>query len=252
MKRILIISVLLLAVVLSVTADRRRLLLSRNTAATGPTADILWWKLNEGTGTTITGDGTNGGDDGTTDADWTTGASGSGSALLFTRANSDNASTDSAITIATNIFTFTGRFFFTATNLSPAQYLIEHAGIGTESNVVSVALTSAGILDMTMKGVGFTYRNETSLGVVTGAWQHVMIVFDGSANDIKLYIGGSSQSTTVASNSKTSTGNFNTQIIHFGATAGTGGFFNGRGDDYRIYSGDRSADVSTLASETPQ
>lgn len=250
MKRILILLTLLIAVCV-VHADRRALLMSKRASGpSAPVADLLWWKLNEGSGTTITATT---GPNGTHDADYVTGESGSGNALQFTRSSSDNAASDSALTIGTNVFTITARMYFTTTNEATQQTIIEQAGIGSETNVISIGVTTGGLLDCLMKGVGFTYREEkTTSGLTPSAWTHVMIVFDGSANDIKVYLNGSLASTSIDLNTKTSTGNFNSQIVHVGSSGGTGTFFNGRIDDLRFYTGDRSADVSTLNSETSQ
>ena len=105
MKRILLISALLLAVIFTVSADRRRLLGARNVAsAASATPEILWWKFNEGSGTSVAGAASGGGDAGTTDASWLTGKSGS---LYCTDYNGTDDGTQSNAAITYGVATIT-------------------------------------------------------------------------------------------------------------------------------------------------
>lgn len=74
-----------------------------------PVPDIFWWRMDEGTGTTITGAANNGGDSGNTISDWATGQSGLGFSLDFD-GSSDVASNSTALNFG-GISSFTISFW---------------------------------------------------------------------------------------------------------------------------------------------
>lgn len=247
MKRFLIISVLLLAVVFTVSADRRRLLMVRNattSSTSSPTPDILWWKLNEGSGTSITGDGSNGGDDGTTDADWTTGIA-AGSALSFVSANSDDALTSASITYSTNRLTFS---FWLNANPQSGQMIFESsAGQNSNDNCYYCYKAGAATIQFSAKTGGT--RAET-FTIATNQSLHVVAAWDGSttAGDWVVWTNGVECTvTSVDITSRATTAGFDPYTLYVGSRGGSSLFYNRPFDDFRIYSGTNAiADIAAI------
>jgi hypothetical protein len=249
MKRTLLISLLLLP--LALAADETvRLQLSGmvnwQPTTSSPTPDILWWQLNEGSSTSITGDGTIGGDDGTTDADWVTGKSGSGYALDFD-GSSDDASTSSNITFGTNVVTVAMWVYFDATNNT--RMLIEGSDNAVNNANTFSLFVEGGYLQASIRSTtAGQFRIERIIAPATGAWHHVLVVFDNSTNtgNEDIWLNGVSQSTSTYINTKTTNGVFAAYRVYVGARNTNLTYTDGRIDDVRIYSGDRSASVADI------
>ena len=248
MKRILTISLLLLAVICTVSADRRRLLGVRNVAAgaTSPTPEILWWKLNEGSGTSITGDGSNGGDDGTTDASWLTGKSGS---LYCTDYNGtdDGTQSNAAITYGVATITVCAWVYLDATT---DGMIWESSELYTSNPNSFDFLIFGGQLYAAIQGTS-GLRLEHIAVPSTGSWKHLAVVYFNTTNngDVKFYVDGAEQVSTTDTNTKADNANFATEIFNCGSRNQTGLFMNGRIDDLRIYSGDQSASLGTISAD---
>ena len=246
MKRILLISALLLAVIFTVSADRRRLLGARDVAGAGassPTPDILWWKLNEGSGTTIAGDGSNGGDDATTSASWTTGASGAGSSLSF-NGSSGYATNNTTLTYSTNRIMIT---WWMKPDAASSRMVFESSvNLNSVDNTFYCYKGTAAAVEFTAKTGGS--RTET-FPVTTNAWNHYAAVWDGSvlAGDWSLFMDGAevlASATNVTTRS--STAGFDARALYVGARGGTSIYYLGLIDDLRIYSGTNYHDIAAI------
>jgi len=214
---------------------------------TSPTPDILWWKCNEGSGTSLAGDGSNGGNGGTTDADWTTGV-GSGGALSLNGSNDDAYSTNT-IAYGTNIITASLWLKDWTTTGDPIVIESVTDSNGSDNHTFFVFLSS-GVLNVAIKGVGYTYRDET-ITVNTNTLRHLLMVFDNSTTtgDIKIYTNGVESGTTVSIDTKSASASFTTGEFNLGSRNSGSMFFGGKMDDVRLYSGDRSSDVSAIYSD---
>jgi len=219
----------------------------------GSTPEILWWKLNEGSGTALTGDASAGGDDGSTDAARVTGKSGSGSALAFIPAKSDDAVTSSSIVFGTSTITVMGWFYWD--DLTGTKVMWEaSADAGSTAYAFSCVLYN-GAVEFLMNGSAATkYRVETIAPPATGSWQHLAVVYDGSTanGDIKVYLDGVLQSTTLLLNLKDSVANFSTQTLFVASRNTASLFMDGRIDDLRIYSGELTSTQINTAKDDPQ
>lgn len=218
------------------------------------TPQILWWKLNEGSGTSITGDSSSGGDDGPTDAAWVTGKSGSGGALDFIPANSDDALTSASITYGVNVITVMGWFYFD--DNTGTKFLYESSADNDSTAHTFVLAFVGGNLVGQIHGTSpsSTYRKESITAPATGAWTHIAVVFDNStvAGDVKIYVDGSNQSTTVNTDTKDAAANFSAQVLYVGSRAAGSLFYDGRLDDFRIYNSELNSTAINAAKDDPQ
>lgn len=201
-----------------------------------PTPDILWWKFLEGSGTDI---GATVGTDGTTDASWVTGKTGSGFALEF-NGTSQNAETSNTVTYGTNTITLCAWFWFdvtTGTRMlleSSATYITPNCfGIFVDANLLYASNTGA-----------TGERQEYIAFSTTGAWVHLAVVL--TPTDNKIFVDGVEQATTITNNNRTGTADYSAQTLFVGARNSGSLFFDGRIDDLRIYSGDVSADLALI------
>lgn len=195
------------------------------------TPEILWWKMNDGTGIVVAATV---GTVGETNATWITGESGSGFALSM--ASKYLATEPGNATYSSNILTVT--FWMKPTDITTAQNVYEN-----DSNWITgcfLAQLGGGGLSIAMKGTGTTAadaRIETATAPPTGTWVHVAVVMDNStaAGDIKIYYDGVLQTTTVDQNNKSTILTFPVGKFWFGTRAGTSIFYQGAVDDVRIY-----------------
>lgn len=242
----LLIAVCLVAIIAALTGASRRRgdLMPKNVAsATSPTPDILWWKLNEGSGTSITGDSSNGGDDGSTDADWTTGIA-AGSALSFVSANSDDALTSASITYSTNRLTFS---FWLNANPQVGMILESSANLNSNDNCFYCYKSGAATVQFSVKNGGT--RAET-FTIATNQNLHVVAAWDGSttAGDWVVWTNGVECTvTSVDITSRASTAGLDPYVLYVGARGGSSVFYNRPFDDFRIYSGTNAiADIAAI------
>lgn len=209
-----------------------------------PVPDILWWKLNEGSGTTMA-DSSGSVNNGTNNATWITGVSGSDSALDFDGMNDSGTATNS-LSYGTNIITVAFWMYVNATNI--VQVIFE-SGIVVNGGVDRWLIygNSTGPVQAWLQGTTGN-REETYTPIGLSVWNHWLFVFDNStaSGDIRIFKNGSEVSTTLATNTKTGTNNFATQPLFMAARASLSTFYNGRLDDVRIYTGDRSSSVLAI------
>lgn len=207
--------------------------------------EILWWKLNEGSGTAIAGAASAGGDAGTTDAAWGTGKSGAGSALDFNGTTHDSAS-NASIVFGASVLTVC--FWVWLDTTSGARCLVE-SSINFNSNARAFLIyIDTGELFAAIHGATL-YRAHKITAPSTGAWHHIAVVLDNSTvtGNVKIYLNGSLQSSTVTTNSKTGSGNFASYKVYAGARASASLFLDGRMDDLRIYNREVSAgDITSI------
>lgn len=211
------------------------------------TPDILWWKMNDGSGTTVTATV---GPNGTTDADWITGKSGAGFALDFIPANSDNA-TSAGPTYGTNIITVAMWSWLDVTN---STMIIAESGTDpSTTNHTWIIYCTVGTIRVFIHGTGAATlsREESTPAANTGAWNHYLFVIDNSttAGDVKIYLNGTLRSETITDNDKAGAGSFSSQPLNVAARNNASLFMDGRMDDLRIYSGDQSANVSAIMND---
>ena len=256
MKRTLLISALLLTVILSVNADRRRMLgVVRNVAsASSPTPEIFWAKFNEGSGTTWTGYSSGGSDGGTHDATYTTGlGGGSGNSLDFDGTTGDGAST-STIVCGANVITICFWVNSDVNDNATRMYLESSANAlsGVDRFVVYSDTSGLKAYSGGTTGAREEYVARPGVGVTT----HYAIVIDQAANagagEITFYVNGVSTATTISTNTKTGTANFSTQTLYL-ASRNRGTFFiDARMDDARIYNRALSGSEITDVYGNPQ
>lgn len=197
-----------------------------------PTPGILWWKTNDGSGTTITADV---GPNGTTAGGWTTSvASGSGQALTFD-GTANAASSNSAISYG-GVAEITVCFWVYGT-LSASTFLLESNSSTTNgtwriyggSTIHFEISQSAGILS----------ANKTVPS--NNTWHHLGVVFgNATTGKIKYYRNAVDQAVTPA-DTRAGPGTITDQVLYVGARNLSGNKFTGRIDDLRIYSGELTA-----------
>lgn len=206
-----------------------------------PSPDILWWKCNDGSGTSVAADV---GPDGTTDADWSTGTqSGSGSCLNF-NGTSDEAQSNSTITYGTNIITVC--FWVYVDTVSGTRIFLE-SGPNPATNVNTWDIfQSAAQLNVYSSGTTGARQEAWNSFLTASSWIHIAAVIDQSAGsgagDIKVYKNGSEiASSSTPTNTKTGTSNFANSTLNIGARNAASLWMDGRIDDVRIFSGELTA-----------
>lgn len=212
-----------------------------SSGAASSTPDILWWKFQDGSGTTVTAAvGTNG----TTDAAWVTGKSGSGFAL-DANGTSQEAQSSSVVTFNTNIVTVALWAFLDATN---SFRMLFESGTGAQTDSFT-CYTGNNVINAFVYGTTGV-RTEVVSVPTTNYWYHLLLVFDNSTGngDLKIYIDGV-EKTTTPSTSKTGTSNFTARTLNLFARNAASSRMDGKLDDVRIYSGDRSADAVSIMND---
>lgn len=217
-----------------------------------PIPELLWWKLNEGSGTAMA-DSSIGGANGTNDAAWVIGQSGSGSSLDFD-GTADDSSTSAAVTYGTNIVTVTFWLFADSTNTTQMIFEVGDPDFSAFDHTFASYLSTSGIVGSVRgTGVPTNYRVEAYGIVGLSAWNHWVIVCDNSstAGNVRIFKNAAEVTTTLASNTKAGSGNFiATQRLYVGARASTSLFLNGRLDDFRVYTGDKSSEAAKIMTDS--
>jgi len=243
MKRILTISILLLAVIFTVNADRRRMLMARNVAGSSIPTPILRLEMNEGSGVTMADSSGNGNTFTNFGATWITGKSGSGGALQFDGVN-DFGRSVANITFGVKVITVCTWYWWDA-YATGNDFLFEHS---SNANNVDGALnftpdTTGGLQAVIQDSVGaFKYRGESTNNVSAAAWHHLAVVFDNSTTtgDIKIYIDGTlkTQNIVAGLNDKDQSSNIATDVLYLMSRGGASLWGAGRLDDFGIWSGE--------------
>lgn len=210
-------------------APQQALLGKSASGPASPVPDILWWKMSDGSGTTVTASV---GPNGVTTAAWVTGSSGSGFALDF-NGSSQDASTVATVTYGVNVITITAWLFLDATS-----GVVFDSSVGALDNGFDTYINGAQFHSLMYDNVSALYRDEYFTTPSTGSWFNIAIVFDSAANAnsgrVRVYINGVSQTMTVAANNKTTANNFPVKTFYAGSFGGSF-FYDGRIDDLRIY-----------------
>ena len=217
----------------------------RFAAPAGPAAPtILWWKMLDGSGTSITATA---GPTGTTNASWTTSTqSASGFALEF---NGTDDTASASMTYGADVITITFWTYYSSGD--HARFL--ESSINPDENDHSFRINrngDDGNFYASLYGTGGSELPSTSRCSLSDTWHFISIVLDNSTGSgaVKIYVDGSEQSTSVAVNTKSGTGDISAQPLYVGVGSNsTFGFLGGRMDDIRIYDGELSSgDIATL------
>lgn len=239
MKRILLVF-LLVCQFASGSAFMPWVVHSKGPSASGgsssPTPELLWVKMNDGTGgTAVAAVGPNI----TTGAAWDTpGANGStGSSLNF---NGSSHTGTSATTINYGgASTITVTFAINPDDITSTKVILE-SGPVVDSNALTWLIYFSGgsiYANINDSSTLNQQRSESCTAPSTGAWADIAVVFDvGTASgQIKIFINGVDQSTTLVSNFFVDTGAFSTQTLYVGARNASSLYYDGKIDDLRIY-----------------
>lgn len=204
-----------------------------------PTADIVHYKFNEGSGTTFTADV---GPDATTSGGSGYVAGADTIALhAFNFGGDTTATSDSAITYGVNVITVTFWAYNTAWGTGATPLLNSSSGSST-ANTWMID-NDEGTVRCIFRGTTVSLlRYESFPAPSNNAWHHFAVVFDGSTatGEITVYVDGASQSTTVNQSDRDGTSNFDAQTLYIGNAAGPV-FWGGYMDDIRIYGNALSA-----------
>lgn len=226
-------------------------------AGAAPVPGILWWKCNDGSGSTITADvGSNGTITAPSSSPWATGKSGSGYSVANSGAidvdiysSSTIAPGTSKITVCAWVywdsFATNERILFGWGTGYTGAHCFYMTPNGTASGNVDMLLTGTG-------GGGSGYLKCTASQFAATTWTHIGLVVDNStsAGAFRLFYNGSEQSLTTATNTKSSTANIATdtfRLLSYYSNSALRG--TGKVDDVRIYSGDVSSDLAAIAAE---
>lgn len=224
--------ILFLAAALLTSGNR---VVNHGGAPAGP--DILWWKCNEGTGTSIaaTGGGAIGG---TTTGTWTaTTQSGTGAALVFD--GSTTAVSNSSVTFGTGVITVEFWVKAAAWSSGGTNYWMFYTGVGAYGDGQWAIFNVWGGLQIKIRDNGSNFVVHCATMPATGGWHHVAVVVDNPGNAgagaLTLYYDGILQTLVTDIGDKNSGGNLANSVITIGDT------FPGQIDGVRIYSGNRGA-----------
>ncbi len=232
------------------TLTTSRVNISNSENDPGPIPDIVWYKLNEGSGTSLNNEVV-GQSDATTNASW------SGGGLNF-NGSSQYASSNSSISYSNaNVLTICGWWNFN--DDTTLQILFESSPIIDSNNGAFFAYISAGQIFAGCKynsGLRFESFATPSIGVST----NIAFVFDnaidngdGSFGNIKVYFNANLQSGTIVSSLSTIAGPFDDYIFYISSRNNSTFFYNGTLDDLRIYDGElTNPQISDIYSAGPQ
>lgn len=239
--------ILLLTCAVPVFGQVELSLLAIKPAAAGgpPTPDLLWAKFPNGSGATATSDvGPNFNASGT----WVTGKSGSGYSIDFDGVASD-LDTASAITPSAQIVTIAAWFYFDATNSTRILWELSDT-INSNDDAFAAYIVDGEIF---FREKNSTSRTEKIQAPNTGAWNHFLVVYDMStaSGDVKVYLNGSSQSTTVVDSTTAGASNFASYVLYMGERGSSTSLnLDGKIDDVRLWTGDRSSSASDIYNDT--
>lgn len=204
-----------------------------------PTADILWLKWNDGSGTVSTADvgpnayATGGG--------WTTGAdtvakhafNGGGDTTSYT------GTTDSPANVTYEVNVITVCFWAYNSAWGTGNTTLFNSSTDSSKANTWWIYNDEGTVTFIMQGttVG-SYQQSTVAAPSNNAWHHFAVVFDASTatGTTTVYLDGVAQSPTTVTNTKDGTSNFAAQPLYMLSRNGTATtFWGGYMDDVRIY-----------------
>ncbi|WP_299761769.1 LamG-like jellyroll fold domain-containing protein [uncultured Pontibacter sp.] len=203
---------------------------------------VAHWKMNEGSGTTVS-DATGNGNDAQTvgSPSWTTGVD--GTALQLNGSNQYAAAPDTESLDITETITLSA---WIKPQKTGTQYIIKKA-VNNSIDGYELGLSSSGsvFFRINQASSGNTYRLNSSTDYPSNGttWMHVAATYDGSV--LKLYLNGAENASQTLSSPQTIA--INTQAVHIGAQDNGTYKFRGAIDDARIYNNALSAsEVSAL------
>lgn len=220
-----------------------------------PTPDLVWWKFDEGSGTTVADSSTAGTNTGTvTGATWVPGKNGVGNALDFDGTN-DFLVSAANLTFGVKKCTVCAWAYIPAFADNDAV-LWEHS-VNQNSNqntFVAIPNAASGLFNATYRGNG--YRSETIARPAPGYWRHIACTYDvetTTAADVEIYFDGVLQSTTVAVNTNSSSSNnIATLPTYFMGRGGASLFLKGKLYDIRIYKSKLTQpQIAAIMAESP-
>lgn len=215
-----------------------------------PTADILWWKMNEGSGSTFTADvGVNGTTSG--GSGYVTGAD-AVATHAFNFGGDTTANSVSSVTYGANVITVTFWAYSTAWGTGTPTLLNSSGGTSTANTWLID--NDEGTIRCIFRGTTTSLlRYESFAAPSNSAWHHFAVVFDGSTatGEITCYVDGAAQSTSVVQSDRDGTSNFGAQTLYIGNASGAS-FWGGYIDDVRIYAYALSAGQAAAVYANPE
>lgn len=198
-----------------------------------PSPDLLWWRMTDVGGSTITADV---GPNGTTNGVLAAG-------VLTLNGLSQSANSASAVTYGTNVVTAMGWFNATAYSLDATkQILLEDSSfVGGDVNRWALYNDSGLIYIYISDNAG----NPAIFSIVcpsNGASHHIAAVMNNASSGVPaVYVDGVAVSVSTVLNVWASAGNFAANTLYVGARGAASAWFGGVIDDVRIYAGAVSA-----------
>ncbi|MBI2010363.1 MAG: LamG domain-containing protein [Candidatus Chisholmbacteria bacterium] len=218
---------------------------TQDSEGSGGNPPIAWWKIDENTGTSIADTSGNGNTVTASGATWTSGKV--GQALSFDGSN-DYMNTSSTISFGVKVITLT--FWLKWDAFADDNKLAFELSTNYNNNDGSIIVnpdnsSNPSTFNLSIQDSVTTskYRQENFTRPSAGEWHHYAAVFDNSTvtGDIKLYLDGVEQSSTLATNDKDQSSNIRTDTLYFMSRAGTSLFGAGDLDDVKIYDYERTA-----------
>lgn len=236
------IALLLSASSLFAQADYSTLLLLGNTAPVAPTPDLAWWKCVENTGTSVNDESTRGTNDLTLSSSsmWATTG---GSVSINGNGSSFYAQSSQTVDYQTNVITIA--FWLYDTAFTGTEIYFE-SGPDFNTSTRSPAIFSEPPFRFVHRNFLSSYHRETNSYPATSTWTHVLAVFDIGTPNVKIHINGGADTGTVTTAGSSSSDIYESRVMNLlarnGASLWSGAALRG----IRIYTGDRSADVSAI------
>lgn len=246
MRRILIISALLLAVVFTATADRRRLMMARNVAVVTIPTPIYRLEMNEGSGLSMADSSGNANTFTNLGATWITGKSGSGGALQFDGVNDFGRSTAS-ISPTTGVTNWTFCAWVWWDSYANNDDLLGELTANINNpydgafNINPNSSSPSGVAVFTTQDAasGLKYRAESIARWPAAEWVHIAAVFESRANSLQgewtLYTNGVVATQTVRTTDKDQATDLRSDVFYLMSRGGTTLFGAGRLDDVGLW-----------------
>lgn len=216
-----------------------------------PTPDHLWWKLDEGTLTSITDYSSGGTGDGTlSGAAWNGTGVGGGDSLDF-NGTSDFADTDAAVDM-TGSTIITISFWLKPDDLTGTEVIVESGpSVFANDNGYVVYLTGSNIRCAMNDQQGADHDQYWAYGGSAGEWSHHLFVFNHTASgNVDYYYNGSDQGAGTTVVTGDNAGSFSNQLVNVGSRNSGGSLYlAGSIDDIRIWDGDQSAYATDIYDE---
>jgi len=198
---------------------------------------VVHYKFNEGSGTNIADATSTYAATGISNT-WATGASGSGSSIVF-NGTTAWAKTDGNVTYGTNIVAFS--FWIYEDNWTAGTTVFETTSDLNSGNAVVLFDASDKVW---YRNSGGGYRSGAFTKPTGSAWHHVVIQCDASSAppNFIVHINGSEVTVTEASIGSPGTTALQASILYIASRAGLERFNAFRLDDFRVYKGLLSED----------